>query len=127
MAYDILSRAKSLPVISIIDQNEPSQIRRNSEAKPMCDSLEMPKKSPISFANAFMNSTTCSVNIQSLGANLDLKCDHFVASCNVLLLSETLLESGYPDTQFHSPFLKSKYLKEGKGRGDTSKAGAATN
>ena len=87
----------------------------------MCHLLELPGKSPISFANAFMNSkktTNCSLNIQSLGANLDdLKSDHVVASCNVLLLSETWLESGYPDPQFHSRFLKSKHLKEGRGRG----------
>ena len=121
MAYVMLSRAKSMSDISIVGPFEPRQIRCNSEAKLMCHLLELPGKSTISFANAFMNSkktTKCSLNIQSLGANLeDLKFDHVVASCNVLLLSKTWLESGDPDPQFHSRFLKSKHSKEGRGRG----------
>ena len=121
MAYVMHSRAKSLSDISIVGPFEPRQIRCNSEAKLICHLLELPENSPISFANAFMNSkkiTICSVNIQSLGENLeDLKSDHIVTSCNVLLLSETWLESGYPDPQFHSRFLKWKHLKEGRGRG----------
>ena len=87
----------------------------------MCDFLELPERSPTSTASLFMNSsklTICSLNIQSLNANMeDLKADHLINSCDILFLSETWLETSYPDTLFHPKSVKTRHLKDGKGRG----------
>ena len=87
----------------------------------MSDFLELSERSPTLTASLFMNSsklTICSLNIQSLNANMeDLKADHLINSCDILFQSETWLETSYPDPLFHPKFVKSRHLKEGRGRG----------
>ena len=116
MAYVMLSRAKRFSDISITGQFPPRQIRCSEEAKVMCDFLELPERSPTSTACLFMNSskiTICSLNIQSLNANMeDLKADHLINSCDILFLSETWLETSYPDPLFHPKFIKTRHLKD---------------
>ena len=121
MAYVMLSRAKSMSDFSITGDFSSRQIRCNAEAKLMCEFLQLPERSATSTANIFMNSSklrfSC-LNIQSLNANIeDLKADYLINSCDYLLLTETWLETSHPVPDLQTRFLKSKHLKEGRGRG----------
>ena len=121
MAYVMLSRSRNSKDIAITGQFNPSQIRCNSESKLMCDFLALPERSPTSTANNFMmtqNLTLCCLNIQSLNANLaDLLADDLVLSADILIFSETYLESGFPVPQIHPKFLLDEHIKDGRGRG----------
>ena len=121
MAYVMLSRAKSMSDFSITGDFSSRQIRCNAEAKLMCEFLKLPERSATSTANTFMNSSKrrfCCLNNQSLNANIeDLKVDYLINFRDYLLLSETWLETSHPVPDLQTRFLKSKHLKEGRGRG----------
>ena len=62
--------------------------------------------------------TICILIIQSLNANVeDLKADNLNNSCKNLFLSETWLETSYPDPFFLPKFVKTRHLKDEKGQG----------
>ena len=64
--------------------------------------------------------TICILIIQSLNANMEgLNADHLNNSCKSLFLSETGLETSYPDPLFLPKFVKTRYLKDEKGQGSS--------
>ena len=82
--------------------------------------LKLLDRSPTSTATLFVNCTKitiCILIIQSLNANMaDLKVDHLNNSCKNLFLSETWLETSYPDPSSFLSLLKPDIRKLRKAR-----------
>ena len=83
--------------------------------------LKLLDRSPTSTATLLMTCTKltiCILIIQSLNANMEgLNADHLNNSCKSLFLSETGLETSFPDLFFLPKFVKTRHLKDVKGLG----------